>query len=262
MYRVLKYSLPVFLLCLFSCEVKLPENIIRPDKLEALLYDYHLVQAMSSDAGADYERKLYAEYVFNKHGVTKEEFDTAMVWYTRNPKYLYKIYGSLHDKMVAEVDEMSGGSGTPNSSIAFEHNLNGDTVNLWQNLNIELLSSASLRNNLQFSYDADTTYRVGDSITFGVDILLISPEERNIIQNAYAALMLEYSDSTYDSKGVRIGQSGHYNIALKRNFNSEIKNIRGYIYYSDNDSLYESKMLASEISVVRIHARDDEMDFE
>ena len=32
-----------------SCQVKTPKDIIQPDKMEALLYDYHIVQAMGNE---------------------------------------------------------------------------------------------------------------------------------------------------------------------------------------------------------------------
>ncbi len=245
-----------------ACKVEMPDDIIKPDKMEALLYDYHLAQAMSTDAGSDYKRKLYAEYVFEKHGVTKAEFDSSMVWYMRYPNKLYKMYGSLHDKMVAEVDVLSGENSGATASAVLQNYLNGDTVNLWQNMTMELLSATSLRNTTHFAFETDTTYKLGDSITFLADVMFISPQGKNIKQSAYAAMILEYADSTYSSSSQRIEASGSYSIAVERNLDSEISNIYGYIYYTDNDSLYESRMLLGGISLMRIHADEDEMDVE
>ena len=98
MKRFLGYILFVAPLLLFSCEVKMPEDIIPPTKMEALLYDYHLVQSMSSEyASDDYKEKLYFAYVFDKHNVTQEEFEHSMQWYNRYPKHMKKIYANSRD---------------------------------------------------------------------------------------------------------------------------------------------------------------------
>ena len=88
---VAKYLLLLFLVVLTGCNKKIPRDIIQPSEMKELLYDYHLANVMSNEVGGnkDYEQKLYALYMFDKHGVTKEKFDSSMVWYTRNPKHLY-----------------------------------------------------------------------------------------------------------------------------------------------------------------------------
>lgn len=258
---VCKYILPLFLLFLVACEVKIPDNIIQPDKLEVLLYDYHLAQAMGVDAGGDYKRKLYADYVFEKHGITKELFDSSMIWYSRNPKYLYDIYGSMHDRLAVEVDALSG---EKNKILLSEHayDMNAYTVNLWQGVRVALLSATPLKNRVAFSFQADSSYHRGDSVALSVDVLFISPKDKNIRQKAYAAVILEYADSTFATSGLAIADAGHYAIGLERNRENDIKNVRGYIYYTDNDSLAESRLLLGNISVMRIRASEEDLEFE
>ena len=55
------YILLLLVTTLFaSCEVEMPEDIIPQDKMESLLYDYHLAQSMSSEyTSADYKEKLF-----------------------------------------------------------------------------------------------------------------------------------------------------------------------------------------------------------
>lgn len=258
---VCKYILPLLLPLLVACEVKIPDNIIQPDKLEALLYDYHLMQAMGVDAGNDYKRKLYADYIFEKHGTTKEIFDSSMVWYSRNPKYLYDIYGTMHDKLAIEVDILSGEkNNTRKEEPTFD--INADTVNLWQGVRVELLSSTPLKNRLTFCLEADSSYHRGDSIALMADILFISPKDKNISQKAYAAVMLEYADSTFAASGMEITDAGHYIVGVERNLENEIKTVRGYVYYADSDSLAESKVLLGNISVMRIRAGEDDLELE
>ena len=64
--RSLGYILSLLLLfSLLSCEVKVPENVIPPKKMEAFLYDYHLVQSMNGQYSSDeYREKLFYSYIF------------------------------------------------------------------------------------------------------------------------------------------------------------------------------------------------------
>lgn len=264
-FRILKYIfLPVVLLSFVACEVRYPKDIIQPDKMEALLYDYHLVQTMSTDiAGNEYKRKLYAEYVFDKHGVTKEEFDSSMVWYTRNPKHLYEIYSSLEDRLIAEIgDEADKKGSTANIALSDSVAMEGDVVNLWMGSRLYLLSATPLMNRISYSFKADSTYHIGDSIAMSMNALFIATVDSGTEQTAHAALVVEYADSTFSSAGYTIDVSGRHVVAVPRNFETEIKKVRGYIYYSDNDSLARSKMLIDNFAVMRIHPEVDEEDSE
>lgn len=258
---MMKYIfLPFVLFLLVACEVRYPKNIIQPDKMEALLYDYHLVQVMTTDiAGNEYKRKLYAEYVFDKHGVTKEEFDSSMVWYTRNPKHLYEIYSSLEEKLIAEVgDESDGKVGSISPALSDSVAMEGDRVNLWRGPRLNLLSATPLMNRISYSFKADSTYHTGDSLAMSMNLLFISASESAIKQFAHAALVVEYADSTFSSAGYTINTSGRHTIAVQRNHETAIKAVRGYVYYNDSDSLARAKMLIDDFAVMRMHPETDE----
>ena len=54
-----------------GCRDKMPENVIPPDKMEELLYDYHLAQSVASDI--NYAQKYKKEpYPVNKPTVVAE----------------------------------------------------------------------------------------------------------------------------------------------------------------------------------------------
>ena len=48
--------LAIPLLFVLSCSVKMPEDIMPPEKMEEVLYDYHMIQAMSATlSSSDYK---------------------------------------------------------------------------------------------------------------------------------------------------------------------------------------------------------------
>ena len=93
---------------LFSCKVEIPDSVLPPEKMEAILYDYHLTASMTTTyASVSYKEKLMYTYVYDKHGVTKEEFDSSLVWYNRYPKHIKEIYANLETRLQQEVDVLT-----------------------------------------------------------------------------------------------------------------------------------------------------------
>lgn len=258
--RSLNMFLPLLLsLLVISCEVEMPEDVIPPDRMEALLYDYHLVQSMSSEYNsADYKEKLYFDYVFKKHGVSEERFESSMEWYNRYPKHLQKIYASLEERIEAEVESLGGAgvSQAPGVSldVAF---LAADTVELWSGAHNVMLYSSPLNSYLSFGFETqdDTAFVAGDSISFSFDALFADEGRNGISQKAHAALFVMYDDGTSDNSGTDVEQGG-CSLAVKRNMASRIRSVSGFVYYHDDDSLAKAKMMLGNISVLKIRAKD------
>ena len=91
---------------LVACDVKRPSNILSDSAMENVLYDYHISRSMGEKVPYtdDYKRVLYADYVFQKHGIDKAIFDSSMVWFTRHPDVLAKVYEKVNVRLKAERD--------------------------------------------------------------------------------------------------------------------------------------------------------------
>ena len=243
------FTLLLVLMCV-SCEVRRPKGIIAPEVLEAILYDYHLAQIMANDAtGLQYKKKLYAEYVFKKHGCTQAEFDSSMVWYARNPKHMYDVYASLCNRIDAELAMMEQEELVAASLTAIP--MEGDTVDLWNGIRIELLSATPYKNKLYFECDADSTFVTGDSIVLSMNSRFIACDS-TVTQQAYMAMLLEYEDSASVSNGYNVVDGAH-TLTFNRDSERAIKSIRAFVYYTDDDSLCSSRLLLGNIKLLRIH---------
>lgn len=256
--RFSRYLLLLALLfSIVSCEVKIPENIIAPEKMEAFLYDYHLVQSMSGEYVAnDYKEKLFYSHIFQKHGITSELFDSSLLWYNRYPKHLRKIYTNLETRLEKEVEMLDGAKGSVDTGVTLEMAyLATDTAELWTASKLKMLSATPLSSKIAFSFDIpdDTTFMAGDSLSLSFGAHFVSGGVAGVEQRAYASVLLEYDDETRDHKGLLVETSGKCVLALPRNFNSRPKHFSGFVYYSDNDSTAQAKLLLDEISLKRVH---------
>ena len=255
----IRFNLLVLLIAtLFvSCEVKMPEDVIPQGKMEALLYDYHLAQSMSSEyTSGDYKEKLFFSYMFARHGVTQEQFDRSMAWYNRYPKHLQRIYANLEKRVEAEVDKMSMNGGVMEAGVNLEAAyLAADTAELWTGSRNRMLSCTALDSYVSFGFDVpdDSTFVAGDSIVFTFNAMFVSGGLQDVSQMAHAALSFEYEDATVGGKGIFVAGNGEYMVALVRNPDSRLKSVAGYVYYYDTDTTAVAKLLLNDISLTRIH---------
>lgn len=243
-----------FLLTLAGCKVEIPEGVILPDKMENILYDYHLAQAITANqSSSSYEKKLHINYVFEKHGVTKAVFDSSLVWYTRYPKQMLRIYSNLESRLKDEIEIL--GDDDAISEIVNSEQMLADTVNLWKGTNVRLLSSAAICNRITFAYDADTTYVKGDSLVFTFSAKYLPGTMDSLFQRAHAALVVTYADGSIVNSGSAVVVDKKYALSVNRS-DKMIKSLNGFLYYSDNDSSCLSKLLLSDIAVKRIHPEE------
>ena len=62
----------LFLPFLQSCHSDFPDDVLKHSKMEDVLYDYHIAQALaqhSSTDSIDYNIRLYQKAVFDKYGI-------------------------------------------------------------------------------------------------------------------------------------------------------------------------------------------------
>ncbi|MBQ7634345.1 MAG: DUF4296 domain-containing protein [Bacteroidaceae bacterium] len=102
-------------LALTSCGNR-PDGVMRPGKMEDVLYDYHIAHAIvQSQTPPGSERdKAYEEAVFRKHGVTADEFYASLRYYEAHPKEFAKIYTNLDERFNGESGARAGQTAAAN----------------------------------------------------------------------------------------------------------------------------------------------------
>ncbi|MCQ2267177.1 MAG: DUF4296 domain-containing protein [Bacteroidaceae bacterium] len=142
-----------------------------------------LVQQLPSDSARIYEQ-VYRESILTKYGLTDEEMEDNLLYYTTNADQLYRIY----DKLATRLENMNFGGAT--TAPTFTEN--GDTINLWT-ASDHLLLLGNGDNRASFTIEADTLLRSGDRVEWHLTSSSIYPEgERNM----QASIRVEYADST------------------------------------------------------------------
>ena len=259
MKRLMKYPyLTLVLLAggMFACGKKIPSDIIQPEAMENLLYDYHLASTLGNNlSGSETKkRKAYYDYVFQKHQVTEAEFDSSMVWYTRHTEELSQIYENLQKRYEAaeklarkQVDRQSGQISVSQS---------GDTVDIWRDRSIYWLTNSPLTNKAVFNFKADTTFRPKDILVLEVDFNFMPAQNAGKV---VMGLNLIFKNDSLQGL-TRVVRPGKQRLYFKPDSAFEFKEIIGFIYYEPTEPEQHGHVLASDIHLDRYHVKEEVAD--
>lgn len=236
---------------LVACQNDKSRDVIGEREMEAILYDYHIAQAIATQQSdsIEYHRYAYIQKVFEKHGITEAQFDTSMVWYSSNSGELFKIYQRLYDRLDAEAAQ----AGAVRTDDAFASlTADGDTANIWMGQNLLSLQQASPKNNITFAYVADSTFRRGDEYILRGNVRFM---QRDGMRDALLALCLHYDGDSVKSAVQSLRGDGEFNIRLTASHNIELKSISGFIYYptTENRNNGVRRMFVINPMLIRIH---------
>lgn len=234
-----------------SCGKKIPDDIIQPDAMESLLYDYHLASTMSNSLSytENYKKDAYYKYVFEKHHVTEEEFDSSMVWYTRNSDQLATIYKNLQKRYESEESHMKVQVAKRDNQI--DVSMSGDTVDVWQDRTLYWLSASELTNKLVFDLKADTTFKPHDAMELTAYFHFM-PKKGRISGKAVMALNFYFDNDSVQGLTRLISNSGRQRLYVRADSAFTIRSISGFVYYMDEKNP-ETSVLVDNIRLTRYH---------
>lgn len=253
MRRILYIAIILSVLC--ACTSK-PKNVLSASKMENVLYDYHIAQAMLGQMRQDSAAKVsdaYINAVFEKHHVTQAEFDSSIVYYNRHSEELMKIYNNLDKRFNAANDAAQLETGN-NDMVTLLSN-GGDTTNIWSGERIIVLRSKDILCTESFTIHADTSYKQNDQfmLAFNPSFIKENNEDRDITLNV--GLRIGYKNGRSSVITRQISYDGNQQFTLKADEDSKINNISGYFYYYGKENK-RNLCIVSNISLIRMHMKE------
>ena len=260
MLRKPSYILIVAVICMtcIGCKPGVPKDVIQPDEMEDILYDYYLSREMaqkpSGEGNSSYLRTLYYKAVLKKHGVTEAEFDSSLVYYYGHADDFAKIYSRVSDRM-QEYGKSLGVNTNGMGGTLTQYSATGDTANIWRGATSVMLLPVAPYNRFDFEIKADTSFHKGDSfmLTFMTNYLY-----QQGTKDATAYVDVKYSNDSIASFSTQISVSGQSQLRVMENRNHDIKNIRGFIYLNrgNDESETVKLMFIDNIQFVRFHKNE------
>ena len=238
---------------LSGCRLKRPDDVLSPKKMEQFLYDFHMAQAISQDLSRDekYTTAAYVEWAYMHNGITREQFETSLVWYTRYPKEFSKIYKHLSLRIDEEYKSVSR-SLAKIEKKSFDI-VSGDSVNLWYLDRSALLNSSAYMNRLTYKINPDTTFHLGDTLCLSMYGTFIWPDTTPASAYAYVSLSAYYPDSVTTADTI-VDASGRIALSVSLDNKKKLSGISGSVNYLDSADNRSSLLLLSGLELMRYHA--------
>jgi len=247
-------------LCIVSCKPGVPKEVIQPDDMEDILYDYYVSQGIASMPGPqsgseDYKRDMYFNSVLNKYGVTRAEFDSALVYYYTRADRFVEIYKSVQERMSEEALNLGATEGEVERFTAMQ-SLSGDTASIWEGMKSARLMPQAPYNKMQFVQKADTSFRKGDSfmLSFKSDFLYQGGNK-----DALLYLAVKYTNDSIVSQTTHFSVSGINQLRIN-SVDLMPKEIMGYFYLGQGyEKSSDLRLLSiSDIQLIRFHKKKEE----
>lgn len=242
------------LLSLVSCKPSVPSQYIQKGKMENILYDYHLAKAMFAQMGTDSLTLLaYQESILRKYEVTRAEFDSSLVYYTRHAQLLHEIYEHLSDRLSQDIVAQGGvatGLGQYGDNIA-----GADTASIWHGDRSFVLTPFAAANTYSFEAKADTSFHKGDRIILDFDAQFIYQDG---MRDATAVMAVTYTNDSVHTEVARISSSSHYHLQVEDSGMLGVKAVKGYFLLSNGSTGYSSTIrvcVCYNVKMLRMHVR-------
>ncbi len=245
----------IMIASLFACDGK-SDYIIPKDKMEDVMYDYLIVQGLSQTLPSDKRdmTEKYLEDIFERHGVTEEQFDSSMVYYFRNIRDMQDIISDLRDRFDDEDEllKLQGGSNEMRANIT----LGGDTADIWTGQKVFILRDNKFLNKETFVFKADTAFHLNDKFKLVADYTIMREDISDRDNNVTACIAIHYRDGKTVSNVQQSNNGGRIECQIEAIDDREIGSVSGYFLFMARESKTRRFAVVHDISVYRIHTTD------
>ena len=235
---------------LVSCAKEIKH--LSPGDIEDVLYDYHIAQNIPiTDDDRDYQRQVNFNAVLKKHGVSREKFDSSMVYYLRHADKLQKIYTRINERMSNEA--LNLGANIEGYNLYSDFKEGGDTANIYRGEVFSVLSNYVPYNKTSFRLKADTAYHKGDKFVFELDSKF---HYQDGYRNATIALALTYDNDSVMSTYSSFSSDSHQRLTLDASDSLKLKSISGFVIMNNgrNETRTTLKLIfLSNVRLIRCH---------
>jgi hypothetical protein len=221
----------IFFLLPVSCN-RAPKKVLSQPEMIDFLIDLHKLDGVLITKGLttidDRENVYYYNALLAKHKITKEQFDSSLVWYTSQPKKFSKIYKQVLLILNTEDSLLREQKRIYDDSVAKADK----TIDIWSLKRAFTFSKDSSNNRIDF-HISGYEFFTGD--VFELKFLhRSSPVDSTFTE--YAVLRVNYENNFADSIKVGLYADSllkRYTLRYKARQNFRVKNITGVIASTD-----------------------------
>ena len=237
-----------------SCRNGANDMVISEDEMEDVLYDYHIVDGIIRTSSLDsVTTKSYIESVFNKHGITRAEFDSSMIYYMRHADIMEGIYKRIYTRIENE-GRLRGVNGANFNAVSTD--ANSDTANIWNQEKVFVMTEHVPFNNVGFSFKADSTFKKGDKfvLKFNSDFII-----QEGTRNGYAIFTMVLNNDSAITRTTSLTSQMERSLEVEDFKREGIKEVKGYFIHRISGIEHERNsstmkfMIISNVQLIKMH---------
>ena len=233
----------ILTLFMVACS-RAPKGIISEKKMQNLLTDMHLADAMISldpyNFENDEEKKALYQSVFDKHRVTEAVYDSSLVWYGKNLDIYMQVYNMALTDVKKKIEEI--GIVEPENVIS----ANEDMVDIWSLGKYHEFYPSSLSNSLIFNFIPDEDYSSGSIFVFGMQVMGLVSGMQSPVE---VHLRAEQNDTTIVVTN-SITTDGYHEMILRTIAINRVRRVYGYVRFNETTVPYH-KIYLNDFSMMK-----------
>ncbi len=252
--NIFRFGYCMLLVLLVGCNTR-PSHVLSPEKMEEVLYDYHIARGLADQNKYEYRYKtpLYVQGAIEKNGITVAQFDSSLIWYTRHMDDLAKIYKKIAKRFEVEKSDLDS-LVTQRFDFVFKSEP-GDSVDIWPHDKLLRLTQNRLNNYFKFTINADDNFVEGDyyELSFRSSLLGQKPDSIHTLYPATAGIVVSLENGTNLVRYCSINKDSIYSIKLKPDATLKTSKIEGFFYNPPQVDDIENVLLIDSILLYKMH---------
>lgn len=234
---------------LMSACVQRPDHVLSDSKMISVVADMELAEAyvqINPDGSFDSDMKpALVEYIIKKHGISRQDFDSTMAWYGRNPDNYIELYTKVDKEISRRRVESLGTRGE-------EHVQNSES-DLWPYTRMGYITNFADGNAIRFSMPVSDIDK-GSALEWRM----------RMRGSASGSILLgvEYDNGSSGFITRNLTSSKSVTIKLQTDTAMKIKRVFGNMMISDSgmlpirvDSIYLQKLPYDSMEYYKIHSQ-------
>lgn len=198
-----------------SC-VQRPDGVASDSKMASVLADMELAEAWmqnSASTSSDSQRLALEEYIISRHGLTRQEFDSTLAWYARNPDAYYELCELSEKELVKKRRKLEGRSV---QEI--------ETSDLWPYSRMAIFSPLQESDGMTFSVPVSQSSK-GDQLR--LRMRFTSPTD------VQARFGVQYDDGVSEFISRRVSNASRLDLTLRTDTSRQVERIFGNLSLED-----------------------------
>lgn len=212
---------------------------IDSNTMENIMYDYYLSSAIAQvDQSGNRDSMSYILHAYfnatlHKYGVTKEQFDEALLYYQRHSRENKEIFDNLHERLLAETGGEDASELQDKYAMLTE---TGDSAKIWNGVSSILLYAKPPLSRNDFSIKCDTALHPGDMLELYFNSIVVAQEGS---RDLTVLVAIDYDNDSIGQVVRHVNSNGKTEMTVTTDKHHQARRIYGFFTLLENS--YDTK---------------------